>query len=72
MELPPEHNSFRRLLAYRLAQRFGLTHAVSDQINEVLFLPFLRFKFDIISPAAINLRTSIISYEIYDFPRICF
>lgn len=35
MELPPEHNSFRRLLAYRIAQRFGLTHAVSDQINEV-------------------------------------
>ena len=36
MELPPEHNSFRRLLAYRIAQRFGLTHAVSDQINEVI------------------------------------
>lgn len=36
MELPPEHNSFRRLLAYRIAQRFGLTHAVSDQLNEVI------------------------------------
>lgn len=36
MELPPEHNSFRRLLTYRIAQRFGLTHAaVSDPSNEV-------------------------------------
>jgi hypothetical protein len=35
MELPPEHNSFRRLLAYRIAHRFGLTHGVSDQLNEV-------------------------------------
>jgi hypothetical protein len=34
MELPPVHNSFRRLLAYRIAQRFGLTHAVSDTLNE--------------------------------------
>jgi hypothetical protein len=42
MELPPEHNSFRRLLAYRIAQRFGLTHAVSDQLNEVPDEPLVR------------------------------
>ena len=26
MEIPPTNNSFRRLLTYRVAQRFGLTH----------------------------------------------
>jgi hypothetical protein len=35
MEMAPIYNSFRRLLTYRLAQRFRLQHAISDQINEV-------------------------------------
>ena len=33
-EIPPVHNSFRRLIAYRVGQRFGLQHATSDIINE--------------------------------------
>jgi hypothetical protein len=33
LELPSGLNSFRRLLAYRLGQRFSLTHIISDVIN---------------------------------------
>ena len=35
MEIPPGNNSFRRLLTYRVGQRFGLSHATSDQLTEV-------------------------------------
>lgn len=35
MEIPPGLNSFRRLVTYRIAQRFGLQHAASDGTNEV-------------------------------------
>lgn len=35
MEIPPGYNSFRRLLAYRIGQRFGLSHTTSDQLSEV-------------------------------------
>ena len=34
MEIPVIHNSFKRLITYRVAQRFGLTHAHSEQMNE--------------------------------------
>lgn len=34
MEVPQGLNSFRRLLAYRLAARFGLMHISSEQLNE--------------------------------------
>lgn len=34
MEIPVIHNSFKRLITYRVAQRFGLTHAHSEQVNE--------------------------------------
>eukprot|EP01035_Chromulina_nebulosa_P040953 gene40953-55349_t len=30
LEFPPVHNSFRRLLAYRVGQRFGLSHSTTD------------------------------------------
>lgn len=30
MEIPPVYNSFRRLLAYRIAQRFRIGHETSD------------------------------------------
>jgi hypothetical protein len=35
MEIPSGLNSFRRLLAYRLSQRFGLTHVTADTYTEV-------------------------------------
>ncbi len=43
MEIPPVYNSFRRLLAYRVGQRFGLSHGQSDTCNEVCVFscPFL-------------------------------
>ena len=34
MEIPAGLNGFRRLLAYRIAQRFGLTHSTSDTMGE--------------------------------------
>jgi hypothetical protein len=38
MDIPPVFNSFRRLLAYRVGQRFGLQHMQSDYANEVIIL----------------------------------
>jgi hypothetical protein len=38
MEIPPGLNGFRRLLAYRIAQRFGLVHSTSDTYGEVIVL----------------------------------
>jgi hypothetical protein len=35
MAIPPGLNGFHRLLAYRLAQRFGLVHSISDVYGEV-------------------------------------
>mmetsp|Transcript_92955 Transcript_92955/g.182140 ORF Transcript_92955/g.182140 Transcript_92955/m.182140 type:complete len:553 (+) Transcript_92955:64-1722(+) len=35
MEIPPGYNSFRRLLSYRIGQRFGLTHSTGDQLSEI-------------------------------------
>lgn len=35
MEIPPGLNGFRRLLAYRIAQRFGLIHSTGDNYGEV-------------------------------------
>lgn len=34
MDIPPGYNSFRRLLAYRVGQRFKLNHTTSDQLSE--------------------------------------
>jgi hypothetical protein len=34
MEIPPMTNSYRRLLTYRVAQRFGLTHAAAETSAE--------------------------------------
>lgn len=48
MEIPPAYNSFRRLLFYRIGDRFGLDHSTSNKIggvslinSEVQFPPFL-------------------------------
>jgi hypothetical protein len=35
MEIPAGYNSFRRMLSYRIGDRFGLSHTTSDQLNEV-------------------------------------
>lgn len=44
LELPPGLNSFRRLVAYRLAQRFGLTTVTAELPAEVvLFFSILLF-----------------------------
>jgi hypothetical protein len=34
LEIPPLHNSFKRLITYRIAQRFLLFHTNSDNMNE--------------------------------------
>lgn len=38
MEIPPMVTSYRRMIAYRVAQRFNLTHLQSDYANEVLLI----------------------------------
>lgn len=44
LEFPPRHfNSYRRLLAYRIGQRFRLNHATINDVRTIIIIIFILF-----------------------------